>query len=271
MTTSYFPHFESLTQTLRDIQQPPADATERISGRARRLYEAAKRRSWNATVDLSWPDELMTDTAPAAGDGVLTGFAPFEALSLSQRTDIQWRLHALEINDILHGEQAAMLLASQLVTSLPDAAGRMFATSQAADEARHVEFFARYLQLIQNFLPDGRVQPPTPALATLILASLNESTWEMKLITCQVLIESIALARFQEIRQTSQIPFLRVGLARVLRDEARHTDFGTTQLRHHIESLPADVRVARSQYVLDQATRLIHSDAPIGDLAQRHG
>lgn len=261
-----------LTALLSDIEHPPHDANQKIASRARQLYETAKQRSWNASLDLEWPDILPDNEPPIdAANDVLTGLAPFQQLSATHQTRIRWRQHALEINDILHGEQAAMLLAAQLVDCLPDGTGKLFACSQVADEARHVEFFARYLHLLSHHLPDGKTQPPTPALARLIRQSLQEPRWDMKLINCQILIESLALARFQELRRTTRIPLLRKALKLILRDEARHTHFGIVHLRDYVNGLPPEVREMKSQYVLDQTVQLIHSDKPMGDLAVRFG
>lgn len=261
-----------LTALLRDIEHPPHNAHQKIASRARQLYEAAKQRSWNAALDLEWPESLPVNDPPIDRiNDALTGFAPFQQLSLSQQTQIRWQQHALEINDILHGEQAAMLLAAQLVNCLPDGTGKLFACSQVADEARHVEFFARYLHLLSDHLPDCRTQPPTPALARLIRQALQEPRWDMKLINCQILIESLALARFQELRHTTRIPLLRNALKLILRDEARHTHFGIVHLRDHVNGLSPEAREVKSQYVLDQTVQLIHSDKPMGDLAARFG
>lgn len=261
-----------LTDLLRDIDHPPREAYQKIASRARHLYEAAKQKSWNASLDLEWPESLPTDVSPTdEQDDPLAAFPPFENLSLAEQIDVRWQRHALEINDILHGEQAAMLLAAQLVNCLPDGTGKLFACSQVADEARHVEFFARYLHLLSRHLPEGKTQPPSPALARFIRQALQNPAWDMKLINCQILLESLALARFQELRRTTRIPLLRKALKLIMRDEARHTHFGIVHLRDYLKSLPAEMREAKGQYVLDQTVQLIHSDRPMGELARQFG
>ena len=45
---------------------------------------------------------------------------------------------AVEFSQILHGEQAALMLAGQLTSSVTDLDARIFAANQAKDEARHV-------------------------------------------------------------------------------------------------------------------------------------
>ena len=50
------------------------------------------------------------------------------------------------MSQFLHGEQGALLVASQLVSCAPTFNAKMYAASQTFDEARHVEVFNRYLQ-----------------------------------------------------------------------------------------------------------------------------
>ena len=262
----------NLTAIINNIEHPCQDSGEQIASRSRQLYEAAKQKAWNAARDLEWPAMLPIDKFPVTREGnPLAGFEPFEQLPPDIRRQIAWQQHALEINDILHGEQAALLLAAQLVNSLPDGQGKLFASSQVADEARHVEFFARYMQVLNRSCPDCQVQPPTRALALLINDALIDPRWEMKLINCQILIESLALSRFQELRRSTRIPVLRAALKLILRDEARHTHFGITELRDCMREVPEVSRQQYGQHVLDQTVQLIHGDTPVAGLATRHG
>ena len=53
---------------------------------------------------------------------------------------------ASQLSQFLHGEQGALLVASQLVSCAPTYQAKLYAASQAFDEARHVEAFSRYIQ-----------------------------------------------------------------------------------------------------------------------------
>ena len=57
----------------------------------------------------------------------------------------------LVASQFLHGEQGALLVASQLVSCAPSFNAKMYAASQTFDEARHVEVFNRYLQRKMGF------------------------------------------------------------------------------------------------------------------------
>ena len=57
------------------------------------------------------------------------------------RHDQAWAL-----SQFLHGEQGALLVASQLVSCAPTYQAKLYAASQTFDEARHVEVFNRYIQ-----------------------------------------------------------------------------------------------------------------------------
>src|SRR5262245_65639618 len=54
--------------------------------------------------------------------------------------------HSWAISQFLHGEQGALLVASQLVSCAPTFNAKLYAASQTFDEARHVEVFNRYIQ-----------------------------------------------------------------------------------------------------------------------------
>jgi hypothetical protein len=192
-----------------------------------RLYELAKAGSWNASADVPWAHWPRSQHFPCTREGnPLCGFTPYEALTEAQQRELSWWQHGLELSEILHGEQAALQISAQLVQLLPDMQAKLFASAQVHDEARHVEFFARYLRETV-----GHIHPPSPALKALIQRALEETAWDRKLLICQVLIESLALAKFQELRRHCQAPALRYAIDLILRDEARHVRFGTEYLR----------------------------------------
>ncbi|WP_339857853.1 ferritin-like domain-containing protein [Pseudohongiella acticola] len=214
--------------------------------RVHSLYELAKNRVWK-TSEAPW--ETLTDRRlPPSRHQFepLAGFAPFDALPRDKKNACSWHRHALEISDILHGEQGALLVSSQLVSSMPTVEGKLFASSQVSDEARHVEFFSRYL-----LESTGEVHPPSEAVANLIETMVNDSRWDYKFIACQILLESLALARLQEIRRATLVPVLAYAIDFINADEARHVKFGTEILSQHLATLNADELQARSDFVVD--------------------
>ncbi len=220
-----------------------------------RLYELAKAGQWNAGTDVPWEQDGKTTLFPSSDEGnPLLGFADYDRLPEAERRRLSWWQHRLEIAELLHGEQAAMLIASQLVSSLPTVEAKLFASSQVADEARHVEFFSRYLHE-----SGGEIPAPSSALMTLIHDCVEEPRWDMKFIACQILIESLAMARFQELRQHTRVPVLRFAIDYILRDEARHVRFGVEFLRGHLATLDEAALEERSRFVLDNVLRLANS------------
>jgi len=217
----------------------------------RNLYHLALRKSWQVG-DVPWDKTHEPDVSPyATPHEPLSGFRDYDELPDPEKIRISWRLHCLEISDILYGEQGALLISAQLVNCMPDMTAKLFASSQVMDEARHVEFFSHYLQHVV-----GHVNPPECRLQTVVDAMVRDQRWDFKLISCQILIESIALARLQELRGTIVIPVMRHAIDYIMQDEARHVHFGTNSLRDHVERLScADIQM-RSDYVMDQLFNL---------------
>lgn len=225
------------------------------AGSFTRLYELAKTGTWNASSDVPWTPWSRDQHFPCSRESnPLCGFAPFEALPESRRRELSWWQHGLELSEILHGEQAALQISAQLVLLLPDMQAKLFASAQVHDEARHVEFLARYLRSTV-----GLIHPPSAALHALIIGALQEPAWDRKLLICQVLIESLALAKFQELRRHCRAPALRHAVDLILRDEARHVHFGTQYLRVHVAAMSAHERDVCSLALLNATIDLAGS------------
>ena len=76
---------------------------------------------------------------------------------------------------------------------------KFYAATQVMDEARHVETYKRLLH--EKF---ELAYPITPALKTLLEQTLTDRRWDMTYLGMQVLIEGLALAAFQRIRDKAQ-------------------------------------------------------------------
>jgi hypothetical protein len=110
----------------------------------RDLYEKAKRDQWNGTTQLKWD----TDVDPEHGIlpqqlNPLNGYAPYERLTAKEKDHLRHGQIALQLSQFLHGEQGALIVASQLVGACRIDA-KYYAGTQTMDEARHVRF-SRYL------------------------------------------------------------------------------------------------------------------------------
>lgn len=126
---------------------------------------------------------------------------------------------------ILWGELAAWKISAQLADGLVPLEAKMAATSQAHDEARHFYTMHDYLAQI-GYLPE-RLDPAPEALLRHVLETDDLAA---KLLGMQLMIETIALAVFQEVREKNFEPVLADLMAYYERDEARHVGLGMQHL-----------------------------------------
>jgi hypothetical protein len=125
---------------------------------------------------------------------------------------------------------------------------KMAATSQAHDEARHFYTMYDYLEQL-DYLP-SRLDPGPQALLDLVLETDDVVH---KLLGMQLMIETIALAIFQEVRERKVEPVLAELLTYYERDEARHVGLGMQHLPH----LVAGMGKGRAAALMIFQTRLI--------------
>ena len=121
------------------------------------------------------------------------------------------------LSTFLHGEQGALMTASQLVAAVPHMDGKFYASTQTMDEARHVEVFAAYVRKL------GEVYPITSGLRAILDAILSNDNWMMKAVGMNIVLEGLALYSFHDMRNQTEEPLLKKLLTYVARDEARHT------------------------------------------------
>lgn len=126
---------------------------------------------------------------------------------------------------ILWGELAAWKISAQLADALVPLEAKMAATSQAFDEARHFYTMYDYLKEL-DYLPE-KLDPAPQALLDHVLSTEDIAC---KLLGMQLLIETIALAIFQEIRESQIEPVLCELMKYYERDEARHVGLGVQYL-----------------------------------------
>ena len=114
------------------------------------------------------------------------------------------------------------------------------------DEARHVEAYARLLH--EKF---ELAYPITPGLKALLESTISDRRWDMTYLGMQILIEGLALAAFQRIRDTAKNPLAAAVNAYVMQDEARHVAFGRLALRDYYPQLTETERDEREQFVVE--------------------
>ncbi|MCU0667846.1 MAG: ferritin-like domain-containing protein [Myxococcota bacterium] len=197
----------------------------------RDLYEVAKREQWNAATDIPW--ELESDPA-AVGTLFPRDQDPLNELDFIQnlpaqtRVELNKRRSAWLLSQFLHGEQGAMMCASQLVEAVPDMDGKLYAATQVIDEARHVEVFARYITRLD------KIYPIMPNLKTVLNAVLEADLWQMKCVGMQVIAEGLAMGSFKMMREATGDEVLRRVVELTSQDEARHVSYGLIYMREEL-------------------------------------
>ena len=207
--------------------------------RIKKLYELGKELNWNVEVDIDWsrPFEPMTEPTPIFWDD----YAPYQKFSDDKKIEFLNHRIAWSQSQFLHGEQGALLVASQLTSCAPTYNAKLYAASQTFDEARHVEAFNKYIQTRTKLM-----YPIGNALKSILDKILTDPRWDLKFIGMQIIIEGLALATFQTSRELTKDPVLRDMLGLIIRDEARHVTFGINYLEEFVETLSEDEKEDRA-------------------------
>jgi hypothetical protein len=200
------------------------------------LYSKSKRHQWNAELDVDWDGyDPECDILDPERD-LLSRLRCVQALPEDVRSRLFREAATFTLSQILHGEQAALMVCGQLVAVVPDLDGKFAAAVQVMDEARHVEVFARYLDRIGHRYP---IDPDLQAIVTQLLA---EPDWEAKCVGMQVILESVALGFFRAGTEMAREPVLRAFIPRVHEDESRHVAYGVLSLEARIPELAEPAR-----------------------------
>ncbi len=210
------------------------------------LYEKAKREQWNSTTQLAW-DTHVEPESEIVPDVInpLAEYGPFKKLNEKERHRLRHAQMALQLSQFLHGEQGALIVASQLVGGVPWIEAKYYAGSQTMDEARHVEVFSRYLRSKLEW-----EWPINESLKELLDATIQDSRWDFKYLGMQVMIEGLAMAAFGNLFQLCQEPLLKELLRYVMRDESRHVAFGVLSLRSYYDDMPENELRDREDFII---------------------
>jgi hypothetical protein len=222
-------------------------------GRLWHLYERSKTSQWNVSTDLDWTTEVSFGAPLPAGAG--SGAAPFATRPGSPVPPELWNLFRWEyqawmVSQFLHGEQGALLTTARLVEIVPDMEAKTYASAQVADEARHVEAYARY---IDEKL--GVCYPINPSLKSLLSELLSESRWDVVYLGMQVVVEGLALAAFR-VSTSFGDPLINSITKAIARDEARHVSFGVIALTDLYREMSSAERADREAFLLEAVYRM---------------
>ena len=229
-------------------------------GRIRKLYKLGKELNWNADMDIDWNRDFPKDQMPMDQTfNPFNGWETFEKLSDEEKLRFGWHNLAWMLAQFMHGEQGALLVASQLASCAPTYDAKLYAASQTFDEARHVEVFTKYLQE-----KVGILYPVNDNLKALLDKVLSDPRWDLKFIGMQIIIEGLALAAFNTLKMTAHDPLLKDIIRLVIRDEARHVTFGVNYLQDFVETLTDEEIEDRAQFAYEACVvmreRLIATD-----------
>ena len=216
--------------------------------RIKKLYELGKEKNWNVETDIDWnvdnPDE--DETAFMFFNEQWKEHKDYQLLSIEQRKDFVQDLNNWTLAQLLHGEQGALLVASQLTSCAPTFNAKLYAASQTFDEARHVNCFNRYLKEKIGFQ-----YPSTDGLKSLMDKILTDERWDLKFIGMQIIIEGLALAAFNNLKLILNDGLLKQLLHYVIRDEARHVTFGVNYLEDYLKTLSKSEIEDRAQFAFE--------------------
>ncbi len=228
--------------------------------RIRRLYNLGKQLNWDAEVDINW-DQPARELSDEEIEFIhpFVDYPEYTAMSEQDQANFNKHMHAWTISQFLHGEQGALLVASQLVSCAPTYNAKLYASSQAFDEARHVEVFTRYLNE-----QVGLRYPISNELKSLLDKILTDARWDLKFIGMQIVIEGLALSAFNAIKAITPSKVLHDILDLVIRDEARHVTFGVNYLEEFVSTLSEEEKNDRAMFAYEACVisreRLVPTD-----------
>ena len=212
-----------------------------------RLYDKGTRRQWIGSDRLDWSLDVDPDHPVGMPDELspLFGTEWWEKWDDKQKGELRRHVEAWRFSQFMHGEQGALIATAKIVQSVPDLDAKFYAATQVMDEARHVEAYSRLLHEKMQL-----AYPITPGLKSLLETGLSDSRWDMTYLTMQILIEGLALAAFQRIRDNAKNPLAAAVNAYVMQDEARHVAFGRLALRDFYPQLSDAERKEREDFVV---------------------
>jgi len=212
------------------------------------LYEKGKTKQWNSNDRLDW--SIKIDRANPLGfpDYYVSiyGSDVWNKMDDKERSVVRLHLDAWRFSQFLHGEQGALICAAKIVQTVPDIDSKFYAATQVFDEARHVEVYSRYLREKLEL-----AYPVNPHLKTLLDQAIADSRWDFTYLAMQVIIEGLALAAFNTIRDLATEPLGKALTAYVMQDEARHVAFGRLALRDYYPQLSVKERDEREQFAVE--------------------
>ena len=175
---------------------------------------------WYRALEGSWsPDEIGWDA----------GGVPRRASQL----DALGRI----LSPILTGEQAGLYSITRMIRRLgasSEVESQLFLTTQAVDEARHMEVFTRYYGRIEREPLPIRRMPSGYLFQTTVMAG-EPVDW----LPGSLVSEVVAKHSLEALRDKDIDPTFTELAGRILRDESRHLAFNHLWVEDHLAGLAA--------------------------------
>jgi hypothetical protein len=212
------------------------------------LYEKGKAQQWNATHRIDWKKDFDPENPMEFPDEVLHiyGTSIWNRMTPREKADLRRHAQAFQLSQFLHGEQGALICAAKLVQMVPTIDSKFYAATQVMDEARHLEAYSRLLHEKLEM-----AYPISKGLQALLNNTITDGRWDFLYLGMQVLIEGLALAAFQLIRDQSRNSLASSVTAYVMQDEARHVAFGRLALRGYYPQLSDAERAEREEFIVE--------------------
>jgi len=213
----------------------------------RDLYDKAVRGQWISDDVLPWQTNVDLDHPMGPEQMMpLWGSDIYNKMTEKERNWLRFNLQCHSICQFMHGEQGALIATAKIVNTVPDINAKFYAATQVMDEARHVESYKRLIH--EKF---KSAYPITESLKNLLEQTLSDRRWDMTYLGMQVLIEGLALAAFQSIRDKAGNTLAQAVNAYVMQDEARHVSFGRLALREFYPTLSDAERDEREEFAVE--------------------
>lgn len=222
-----------------------------------RLYEKAKTSQWNGETDLPWHLDVDQEKLAALQMQSMGGMegVGMPGTPMEKWGDKEWLEFGMEsqnwmLSQFLHGEQGALVCTARIIENVPWIDAKYYAATQAMDEARHVEVFAKYLDRMTSSYPIN------VHLGLLLDDIIADDRWDITYLGMQIMVEGLALAAFGFMHQFTTEPLLKQLLRYVMSDEARHVAFGVLSLKEVYDGMTSSELRERQEFAYEAAVRM---------------
>jgi hypothetical protein len=148
------------------------------------------------------------------------------------------------LSQIIYGEQMGMLTGLAIAESAPEWDVRIFAASQASDEATHLDAFSLYSKRL------GEIYPIHPGMRDMINTVCGAKEWDKISLIANVVVEAMGLGSFGYLQRSNADPVFSRLIKSVISDEARHVAFGVNVLKGTLEGLTSAELQERSELLV---------------------